>query len=371
MPTTILHVNTERSWRGGEAQTLLLARGLEARGHRCLLIVQPGSPLAARASGAGLETIPVRVRGELDLAAARRIAAALEREKVGLLHYHTGHAVTLGTVATLLAGRRPAVASRRVSFPFRSRLVGRLKYRLRVDRVVAVSEAIRARLIAQGLDPRRVVVIHSGIDPDRFSGGDRARFRASIGGPAVLPERGAPLIGTVGHLAAHKGIDLFLEAAALAARELPGARFVIVGRGEREASLRRLAARLGMAGKAIFTGFRDDMPDVYAGLDQLVLASSSGEGSPAVIKEGMAAGLPVVATSLAGLDEIAEDGRHALLTPPGNAPAMARAMILLATDPALRARLVEAARVRVREFSADRMVERTESIYREIGAVPP
>lgn len=379
-PATILHVNTESGWRGGEAQTLRLATGLRDRGFRCLVAVQPQSPLAARAAAARLRTLPIAMRGELDLRAARHLAEAVRAENVDLLHYHTAHAVTLGTLATLFAGRRRAVAARRVSFPLRSRLLGRIKYSFRVDRVVAVSEAIRGRLIRQGLDPRRVVVVHSGIDPEPFTKGDRARFRASLsvpgggaasGGSAPPEGEGLPdgtfLVGTVGHLAAHKGIDLFLEAAALAAAELPQAIFVIVGRGEKEAALRRLADRLGIAGRVIFAGFRDDMPDVFAGLDLFVLCSHSGEGSPAVLKESMAAGVPLVATALEGVEEIVEDGRHGLLTPPGNAPALARSIVLMATDTGLRARLSAAALGRVREFTAERMVERTVEVYASIG----
>ena len=365
MPVTVLHLNTESEWRGGEAQTLYLAEGLTARGRRSLLVGQPGSPLLARGRAAGLETISVPMRGEFDLVAVRRLAAIVHAEGAGLLHYHSAHAVTLGSLATLITGRRPAVASRRVSFPLRSGPLARLKYTFRVDRVIAVSEAIRRRLIGRGLPPERVVTVHSGIDPARFAHGDRERFRSSLGvGAAALP-REAFLIGTVGHLAAHKGIDLFLQAAALAAPELPRARFVVVGRGEREDALRRLA--LGLAGRVVFAGFRDDIPDAYAGLDLFVLPSTSGEGSPAALKEAMASGTPLVATALDGVEEIIEDGRHGLLTPPGNAPALARAMVILASDADLRSRLAEAGRRRVLEFTTVRMVERTVEVYRSIG----
>lgn len=366
-PRTILHLNTEAGWRGGEAQTLRLAAGLLARGHRCLIAGVPGGDLVRRASAPGLEVVPVPMRGELDLGAARALAHIVREEGVDLMHYHTAHAVTIGTLATLFLRRRPAtVAARRLSFPLRSALLGRFKYSFRVDRVIAVSEAIRRLLVRRGLDPARVVTVHSGIDPERFAAGDGRRFRESLR-PVLGADAGkAFLIGTAGHLAAHKGIDLFLEAAAGAAAECPEARFLVAGRGEGEAALRREAARLGLEGRVVFAGFRDDMPDVLAGLDLFVLASTSGEGSPAVLKEAMAAGTPVVATALDGIEEILEDARHGLLVPPGNAPALARAMILLAGDPALRSRYAAAAKTRVLEFTADRMVERTGEIYRSI-----
>jgi glycosyltransferase involved in cell wall biosynthesis len=306
------------------------------------------------------------MRGEGDVGAALRLARLIRSERVEVLHYHTAHAVTLGTMATMFCGRRAAVAARRVSFPLRGRLFGRIKYRYRIDKIVAVSDAIRRSLIAQGLDPRRVVTVHSGVDPDRFAAGNRRRFRTAlrVGGDRCPEE--AFLIGTATHLASHKGVDLFLRAAAEAILEIPNARFVIVGTGREAASLRRLTERLGISNRVAFAGFRDDMPDVLAGLDAFVLASSSGEGSPAVLKEAMAAGVPVVATAIDGIEEIVEDGVHGLFTPAEDAAAMARAVTLLARDQDLRSRLVAAGRFRVRQFTIVRMVLATEEVYRSL-----
>jgi glycosyltransferase involved in cell wall biosynthesis len=365
---TVLHLNTETGWRGGEAQTLYLAAGLGRRGHRCLIVAPPGSALLERAATAGVQTAPLTMRGEWDLGAARRLADIVRRERVDLLHYHTAHAAGLGSFASLFAGRRRAVAARRVSFRVRGRLLGRLKYTFRIDRIIAVSEAIRRGLIAQGLGPERIVTIHSGIDPERFRGGDRTRFRAAATRLTGWPAD-AFLVGTAGHLAAHKGMDLFLAAAA-GAGAVPAARFVIVGRGEEEAALRRQAAALGLGDRVWFAGFRDDMPDVFAGLDLFVLASHSGEGSPAVLKEAMAAGVPLVATGLDGVREIVEDFAHGLLTPPGDAPALARAIMTLAGDQALRSRLVAGARSRVGEFTIEHMVDKTAAVYAQLGGVP-
>jgi glycosyltransferase involved in cell wall biosynthesis len=369
MPLTVLHLNTETGWRGGEAQTLFLAAGLERRGVRSLVVAPPRSALAARAAEAGLQVRSLTMRGEWDLAAAWRLAGLVRRERVDILHSHTAHATAIGTLARLRTGGRLAVAARRVSFPLRHVVVSRLKYSLGVDRVIAVSEAIRQSLIGQGLRADRVVTIHSGIDPRRFQGGVRARFRAAASAAPLAWPADAFLVGTVGHLAAHKGFDLFLEAAAAAARDFPSARFVIVGEGEEERDLRRRAQALGIGDGVWFAGFRDDMPDVLAGLDLFILASRGGEGSPAVLKEAMAAGVAVVATALDGVGEIIEDATHGVLTPPGDAPALARAIVRLAADDALRERLVSAARRRAEEFTVDRMVDRTREVYATLGGM--
>jgi glycosyltransferase involved in cell wall biosynthesis len=109
------------------------------------------------------------------------------------------------------------------------------------------------------------------------------------------------------------------------------------------------------------------MPDVLAGLDLFVLASTSGEGSPAVLKEALAAGLPVLASALDGVEEIIQDSLHGLLSPPGDAPALARGIVRLSRDGALRSRLVDAGRRRAVEFTVDRMVEHTAEVYADLG----
>jgi glycosyltransferase involved in cell wall biosynthesis len=368
MPHAVLHLSTERGWRGGEAQALHLARGLGARGHRCLVAAPPGSPLLERAAASGVEAMALGARGEWDAAAARRLAQRCRAFGATVLHAHTAHALGLATLATLFGVKPRLVASRRVSFGLRHPFLGRVKYSWRVARVIAVSEAIRRSLIAQGLDARRVVTVHSGIDPARFAAGSRERGRDALLSLAARWPAEAWLIGTAGHLAAHKGMDLFLDAAALAAEALPEARFVVIGEGERRRDLQARAARLGLGEKLLFAGYRDDMPDLLKGLDLFVLASHSGEGSPAVLKEAMAAGTPLAATALDGVEEIIEDARHGLLTPPGDARALAQAMRTVAGDAPLRARITAAALERVRDFTLDRMVERTEAVYDAIGA---
>src|SRR5213075_1736332 len=98
------------------------------RGHRSIVAAPPGSPLLDRAAAAGLETVPLPARGELDLGASRRLAAVVRERAVDRLHYHTAHAVGIGSLASCFTGHRPAVAARRVSFRLHGGFLGRLKY---------------------------------------------------------------------------------------------------------------------------------------------------------------------------------------------------------------------------------------------------
>ena len=88
-------------------QTLLLAKGLSGKGHSAMLVAPAGSRLEAQGRAGGLETAPLAARGELDPVGAWRLAAVWKRFRPDVVHYHTSHAVTLGTFASYLAGRRP------------------------------------------------------------------------------------------------------------------------------------------------------------------------------------------------------------------------------------------------------------------------
>lgn len=363
-PLTVLHVNSEPSWRGGEAQTLMLASGLRQRGHRCLLAVLRGSALEQAARNASLETTALSMKGEFDPVSVLGLASILRDERVDVLHYHTSHAVTLGTLASLIAGRRPAILTRRVSFTLRRNPLAKLKYTFRIDHIIAVAEGVRWVLIAEGIEPNRVSVVHSGIDLSRFE-----RMPAKEDARRVLGlASGRFLVGAVGHLASHKGHSLLLAAAASLAEDLPELDLMIVGEGAEMARLESQAAGGPLAGRVTFTGFRDDVPRLMAALDLFVLPSLSGEGSPAVVKEAMASGVPIVATDLDGVREIVEEGREALLVPAGDPVRLAQAIRRAAVDEPMRAALAAAARARVQQFSSDRMVERVIEVYRQVGA---
>jgi len=358
----LLHINTERDWRGGEAQTLLLARGLKARGHHCWLAAPGGSPLEARAREMGLEVLSFSCRGEFDPRAIRRLALFLDAHSPRLIHYHTSHAITLGSLASFWAGRRIAVASRRVSFPLSRNPLARLKYTWRVDRVIAVSEGIREALLAAGVPGERVVVIPSAVDLERLeANADRPAGRRDLG-----VEEGEFLVGAVGHLAPHKGHATLVEAARRLVPRAPKFRFILTGKGEQEPDLRRQIEVAGLSTLFRLTGFRKEVAGILSALDVLAFPSLSGEGSPAVLKEAMACGVAVVASDISGVREIVRAGREGLLVPPGDPEALAEALLRLARDRELRVECARRGRERSLDFSVASLVERTEALYRDL-----
>ena len=345
----ILHINTEKTWRGGEQQTLYLAKGLKDKGHESTIICQPNSPLAERAKAEGLCVDEVKMKGGVDLCAVFSIARQL-RSGYDILHLHTANAHSLGFLASMLTRGHKLVVSRRVSFPI-SGFFGKFKYR-GIDKVIAVSEEVRKGLINSGIPPQLIVTIHSAID--------LGRYREICGKPSE------PVVGIIAHLAKHKGHKYFLEAAKEVLAVIPDAKFIVVGDGDERKTLEDYSKSLGIAERVSFLGFQKNITKLISGCTITILSSISGEGSPGVLKESMAAGVPVVTTDVGGSSEIVEDGVTGFVVPPKDSKALASAMVKLLTDDELRKRMTTEGLRKVKEFSVNTMVERIEALYKSL-----
>jgi len=361
MTLKTLHVNTQKTWGGGEQQTVLLATGLEARGHEATVVCQPGSPLSERCREAGLAVEEVRMRGEADLRAAWTLRSIIRRGDYDIVHLHTAHAHTLGTAAVALARRGRCIVSRRVIAPAAVGLLSGFKYHHGVARYIAISQAVRQTLLAGGVEPEKIAVVHSGIEIERLegagSGGLREEFR-------LPPE--APIVGHVGSLTEAKGQRTLLEAVPVVLDACPEARFVIVGDGELREVLEARAKELDIAERVVFTGFRADVARFLALFDVFCMPSVR-EGLCTSVLEALALRRPVVATSVGGLPEIVADGRTGLLVPPGDPEALGGAIVRLLTDKDLASSLAERSRRLVEEkFTAQAMVEGTIRVYLEV-----
>lgn len=362
-----LHVDTARTWRGGQYQALLTVQGLRRRGQRAALAAQPQGELFRRAVE-GPDLYPLAPRGDLDLGAAWKLSRLLDDLAPDVIHAHDAHAVAVAALARSLARARaapPLVASRRVDFHIRGNGFSRWKYR-QVNRFVCASSAIRDMLAGDGVARERTCVVHEGIDVDRIERAPELDLHREFDLPP-----GCPLAGNVAALVPHKGQRHLVDAAAQLVREVPGACVLIVGAGELQGALTRRIQRLRLDGRVILTGFRSDVPSILKGLDLFVMSSVT-EGLGTSVLDAMAAGLAVVGTRAGGIPESVVDGETGLLVPPEDASALARAMTDLLQNTGKRRAFGTAGRRRARvAFSAERMVDETAAVYAAvIGARP-
>lgn len=358
-----LQIDTARTWRGGQNQVLLTARGLAARGHRVVAVVHPDGELRKRLP-ADLETVALAPRNEVDLPAAWRLSRVIRDLQPDVVHAHDPHGVAVAATALSIAAPspRPAlVAARRVDFHLKGNSFSRWKYR-QVDRFICASNAIRAMLIEDGVASDRAVTVHEGVDVARVSAVAPLDVRQEFWFPPH-----SLVVGNIAALVPHKGQKYLVDAAAIVVREMPEARFLVLGEGELRGALEQQVKHLHLGQHVVLTGFRPDVLAVLRGLDVFVMSSVT-EGLGTSLLDAMAASKPIVATRTGGIPEVVVHGDSGLLVPPRDGKALASAILDMLRDTEGRTRLARAGHARVCErFSVDRMVEATLAVYADLA----
>ncbi len=319
---------------------------------------------AGRALGLACHRLPSR--SGLDPRGVADLAALLRRLGAGLLVTHGYKPNILGRLASWKAGVPTVAVSRGWTGENRKirffEALDRLFLRL-ADRVVAVSDGQRDKIVASGVPARKVTVIHNAINLDEMPGPDAAapeRGRLGIPGTALV-------VGTAGRLSPEKGHRDLVRAAAKVLRHGEDVHFVVWGEGALRAQIERDIRDHGLSGRFHLPGFRKDVRRHFHELDMFVLPSLT-EGLSNVILEAFACAKPVVATAVGGNPEVVEDGISGLLTAAGDADALAGALLRLAAAADLRAAMGEAGRRRVAEhFDFDAQTRQYAALYRPLA----
>jgi glycosyltransferase involved in cell wall biosynthesis len=348
----VLSSNT-RNWGGVQRVTDILARGMQARGHEIVVFGRSGSVLEERMRGvAPFESTLGRT--DLSPRVIARSARALVRHRPDLVVALMKKDVRQTVVAARMLGI-PAVIRHYYEQPLPRGLRGRILYGSAAAHVTN-AEATRGVLLdsAPWLDPVRVHVIYNGIDATRYINASPV----NLDGPKEALRFG--FLATIAH---RKGIVELAEAWLKVAAQVPTAELVIAGAGRDEKELRQL---LQGAPRVQWLGYRNDVPNVLAALDVLVLPSHR-EGAPNVVLEAMAANVPVIATAVSGTPELVRNGVDAVLVPARDSQSLAAAMIELAGDPEHRRRYADAARLRVQDtFTLDGMLDQYEELFTSV-----
>jgi len=350
----VAHIDTERSWRGGEQQVLSLVEGLSHRGFAGVAVGRPGSPFSERMKPL-VPLIHSDPSWEWSVPAAVALRRELIRHGVDIVHAHTGHAVALGAMATLGISI-PMVATRRVDFPIGRNPLSRWKYG-RAVRVIAISKGVRDVLLSDGLPGERIDLVPSGVDFRRYENVP-VPTRASLG----VPED-AIIVGQVAALAPHKDQATFLATIARLRQRRTNVHGVLVGGGALRAELEETARRLGVAEAVHFLGHREDALSCLRTFDVFCF-SSWAEGLGTSIIDAMALGVPVAATMVGGIPELVEDGVTGFSAPPRDPDALAQAVERCLSD--RRTAIIVGARLRAADYSVEKTVSGMERVYRAI-----
>jgi glycosyltransferase involved in cell wall biosynthesis len=341
----IMQIVSGEEVNGAVSHCLLLCRQLARRGNQVTVVCRPGATIATDATADAIDVVTSDLhRWPMD--ELRRIAAVARRRGVEVIHTHMSRAHFFGVLLRYWTGI-PCVATahcRRFQLHWMFN-----------DLVIAVSEATRRFHRRVNLVPsRRIVTVHNFVDQRRIAAvpeGARDRVRSSLG-----VRRGSPLIGVVGTVCPKKGQVFMVRAMPRVLAAVPDARLVVVGGSQDDYALaaKTEARELGVASAILWTGRRDDVPEIMTALD--VCASASLEDNlPLTLLEAMAAGVPVVATAVGGVPECVVDNHTGILVPPRDVRALADAIVRLLRDPRRRRHFADAGRRYVGDhFSLER-----------------
>lgn len=362
-----IHIDTAQTWRGGQSQVRYTVLGLRALGHRAALVADPSGALFQRMSE-GLDLVPLSTRGEIDLAAAWRLSRVLKQLRPEIVHAHDPSGVAMAATALSIASPRPRpalVASRRIEFPIARNSFSTWKYS-QVDRFLAISRAVRDRLIADRIPATKIEIVHEGVDVERLIALPRGNLHAAL----FLPTH-SPIVATIGALVAQKDHHTLVDAAAIVVKQVSDVRFVILGEGDLRPHLEKQIKHLHLERHVFLAGFRADVLELLKDADVFAL-SSTHEGMCTSLLDAMAAEKAAVATAVGGVPEVVDDQATGFLVPPRDPQALAARIVQLLKDQALSRRMGRAGLERVRQlFTVERMVQETAAAYQRSGRPSP
>ena len=231
----------------------------------------------------------------------------------------------------------------------------------RTSRLIALGPLQRDDLLARGIGRLdRFEIVPLGLDLDRYRTGDRLAARQALG----IPTDQIAIV-MVGRLVPIKRVDRLIRVFAAVRAQRADVHLYVIGDGSERAAAEVQVAEAGLTDAVTFCGWRSDMTTWYAAADFVAL-SSDNEGTPLTLIEAAAAGRPAVATSVGGVADVVTDGLTGLLAPATDERALAAAMLRLASDPTLRARLGEAAPAAAEGYGIERLVDDLERIYADV-----
>lgn len=351
---------------GQELAVVRHAQGLSRRGHDVRLLLQPGSPLEQLARTHQVPFHPLRMPGITapTLKAFRKI---LLLERPDVLHVNSSRDSWLGALtAWSVSPRIKVLKTRHISAPLNRNLPTRVLYRRLFDHVIVTGgqSTERALIERDGLDPRRVSAFPIGVDLSQFHPGPPGRdLRLELG----LSSR-YQLVGLLSYLRSYKGHQYFIDAAAQLVARLKEVKFLIVGEGPEEDSIRAHIGKRGVTDKVLMLGYREDSLSVLRSLDIFVMPSIEGDTIPQVLMEAMAVGLPVIATTTGSIPDVVRDHFTGLVVPPRDSYAISACVERLLNDPALRQTLGHNAHDLVaHSYSLEAMLDRLEAVYQHLS----
>jgi glycosyltransferase involved in cell wall biosynthesis len=335
MKLTVLQYITPSRLGGAEEVFLRLVEDQRARGHRVLVVTKRDTPLRPLLEKSGVECHAWLTRGKIDPRTLAKLCRIVRHEHVDIIHTHLTTASWLGSLTGKLT-RTPVLAHVHAA--------DSKTWFQRADYLIAVSQGVKRHLMGQGIAAKRIPVVYYGLDIAKYPEPLSAQeCKAKLGIPPS-----ALTVGVTASLQERKGHRYLLEALKQVEGEMGPIWAIFAGEGPEQANLEALTCELGMTERVKILGFRKNVREVVSAFDVFCLPSRK-EGLSIAVMEAMALQRPVVATDIAGMDEIVHNEKTGLLVPPFETAPLAAALLRLFKDENLRKQLGENGRLMVEQ----------------------
>ena len=374
MKTRILFVIDGMEFGGGERVFTQIMNGLPLDQYDLFLASGPHPSFYEAIDRTPVKRFAIDFSNRYDPRVMLKLIGIIKDHHIDIVHGQGARAEFFARLASRLSRRTHYIST--VAMPVEGYDVGpgmRRLYRALdgfterfVDYFLVVSAVLEQAMIkGHGIPPEKVIKIYNGIETDHYRPEDLEAPRRRIREAFSLADREL-VIGTVGRLVWQKGFNDFLQSVPALLKDIPQARFILVGDGPLRQDLEEQAKTLGIRDRLILTGHRRDIRDMMAAMDIVVIPSLL-EGFPMVTLEAMAMERPIVATAIDGITEQISDGEDGLLVPARNPEALAQAIRRLAVDPPYARSLGCRARKRVlADFSVQKMIAETIKVYKRL-----
>jgi glycosyltransferase involved in cell wall biosynthesis len=357
----VLHISSEKSWRGGEQQIAYLITELQKLGVQSAAAVKKGSAFEKWCAGNNIPFISLDFANDFDFRSAIGLKKYCAAERFDLVHLHSSRGHGIAFLASLLGNKTPLVLSRKVDFELKQNFFSKWKYNhSRIKKIICVSDKVREIVGRTISHPEKCVTVYDGIDLERFAGKGRRgviRKELGIGNDEIL-------IGNIAAIAPHKDYFTFLDTVTILNGKIK-AKYFISGEGPLQKDIENRIAVMNLDKDVFMLGFRNDLENVFAELS-ILLYTSNEEGLGSTLLGAMAYGLPIVTTEAGGISEIVKNGFNGLTAPVRNPQKLSEQVMLLLNDPSLRETLIANGKKFVREFSKEKMAERTLEVYKQM-----
>lgn len=361
----ILHLDTEKTWRGGENQMRFLIQGLGEKGVE-QWAAAPSTSIAYLEKRWNCPTWALASGHPLDVRNWYQIHLLIQKHHIQLIDAHSAKAHNLALSVAQFHPDLKVIVHRRVDNPIKKQFFTRKKYlNPRVNHFVAISDAIAQMLRDYGVPSEKVSVVKSAVSAEIYQSINRTEVRRALCQRLHLSTQ-TTLIGNASALSPQKGYETLLRAVAEMPSHFSKFKVLIAGDGELKSDLEKMSSELGLNDQVYFLGFLKNVPEFLSCLDILAIPSNN-EGLGTVILDAILAGCCPVGSRVGGIPEIIIPDRTGLLIEPADHQKLAQHLVNLIQNPTLRETLVSGAKQHVKNnFSLQAMVEGNHQVYKKV-----